>query len=283
MIYNEQTKIICDPLLAKGFHDLDFDEYKAADAANASGLKAIRRSPAHYQYFKANPKKTDAKDFGSLLHTLVLEPEWLERRAKRKKKVDGRTKEGKAYNEAFNAELEPGVLAVDEVEFDNLLRARDNLMKNSWTKRVMGKGKNEQSAFFLETVDDKKIFCKSRIDKICNGWTIEVKTAANASKHRFNNDIIKFGYDIQAYMQRRAFEESEKCSPEGHMWLCVESDEVFGVAIYTAEPRIIEHGCWKAQKALMTYAECYESGVWPCYEEKPVALDLPAWAVYEEE
>ena len=36
-------------------YDLDFDEYRAIDAINASGLKLLERSPAHFQQARLEP------------------------------------------------------------------------------------------------------------------------------------------------------------------------------------------------------------------------------------
>ena len=53
-------------------------EYHRDGRISASGLKQILRSPMHYKFNKENPRPpTRAMEFGTLMHTAILEPELL--------------------------------------------------------------------------------------------------------------------------------------------------------------------------------------------------------------
>lgn len=284
MIYSAETATALDPWLAKGFHDVPFETYCAMDAANSHGLMDIReKSPAYYQWHKTNRKVTKSMDFGTFAHMIILEPGVLETKMRLRKKVDGRTKAGQAYNAEFEASLQPGQLSVEEGTYETLKMLRDKLEKHPWISRILGKGKNETTGFWVH--NSTQAFCKARLDKVLEteGWVVDVKTCADASPRAFQKQMCNLDYDLQCAFYWDAFSYQLKRKPEGYLFLCVENTGMHDVAIYTPEQTVVEHGRFKYSKALMEYADCVKTGVWPGYPQKAMPLELPGWAVYQEQ
>lgn len=284
MIYSAETATQIDPWLAKGFHDLPFETYCEVNAANSHGLMDIRnRSPKFYQWKKTQPRTTASMAFGTLVHWIILEPDVLEKKLRLKKKVDARTILGKKYNEEFEASLLPGQVAVDVDEYEKIEELRDDLIAHPYTSKLIGKGLKEQVGFWVH--NETQVFCKSRLDLNfpTEGWIVDVKTTYDASPRAFQKQMVNLDYDLQAAFYMKAFEYIYKRKPEGYIYLCVENKEPHDIAIYTPEQTVIDHGNYKFQQGLMTYAECVKSGVWPGYAQKAVPLDLPGWAVYMEQ
>lgn len=284
MLYSAQTSTMIDPWLAKGFHDLDFETYCQLDAANSHSLMDLRnRSPKFMQWKRKQPRKSAAMAFGSLVHWLVLEPGLIEQRVKLKRRVDGRTKEGKAYLADFEASLTPKDIPVDEETYTTVCYVRDELLKHPYTSKIIGKGRKEQVGCFVH--NETQVFCKTRLDLHFPeaGWVIDVKTTNDASPYAFQKQIVNMDYDLQAAFYCKAFEYIYKKRPEGYIFLCVENTEPHDIAIYVPEQTVIDHGTYKYTQALMSYAECLKTGVWPGYSTKAVPLELPGWAVYQEQ
>lgn len=284
MIYGLETTTQIDPWLNRGYHDLPFETYCEIPAANSHGLMDIRnKSPKYYQWKKSKPRTTDSMAFGTLVHWIILEPKVLEERMCLKKTVDGRTKEGKAYNADFQASLLPHQVAVDEETYDKVRFVRDQLAAHPYTSKLIGKGLSEQVGCWVH--NETQVFCKTRLDKLFpkEGWIIDVKTTYDASPRAFQKQMVNLDYDLQAAFYMKGFEYIYKRRPEGYIYLCVENTEPHDIAIYTPEQTVIDHGNYKFQQGLMTYAECVKSGQWPGYEPRAVPMELPGWAVYMEQ
>jgi hypothetical protein len=62
------------------------------------------------------------------------------------------------------------------------------------------------------------------------------------------------------------------------MFIVLEKDPPFCVAVYELEDLAISLGRDEYQKHLQQYAECMSSGVWPAYGDGADLVSLPAWA-----
>ena len=72
------------------------NDYFDIEALSASGAKLMLKSPAHYRYWKDNPKDpTPAMTFGTIVHALVLEPHRDISKLYAVKTMNWTTKEGK--------------------------------------------------------------------------------------------------------------------------------------------------------------------------------------------
>lgn len=277
MIKNEITKALIEPMLAKGFHEMPFEDYLKVEAASSHGLMDIRRSPKYYKWRKNNQKKTDAMSLGSLVHSLVLEPHILENKMRVKQKVDGRTKEGKAYNEDFMASVAPGDIVIDTEMNSTLLKIRDSLFENDFSKKILNTPSIKETAGFW-VHDHTGAFCKIRPDiAILEGdIMVDIKTTQNAHPMSFMKDIYNLNYDIQAAFYIDGYREITGRTPK-FVWLCVENNEPHDVACYHATEKIYGFGKVRYEKTLAQYAHCYSTNSWPGYAQGIVPLDLPHW------
>lgn len=75
-------------------------------AVSSSGLKLLLRSPAHFVAGQgASEETTAALEFGTALHTALLEPEKYREQYVTKPDINRRTKEGKALAETIGRAL----------------------------------------------------------------------------------------------------------------------------------------------------------------------------------
>lgn len=80
-------------------------EYHASDPLSKSRLWEMRKSPEWFRFCETTPKQqTQAMVVGSLIHTVVLEPEKLDDEYIISPAFDARTKAGRADREKFYLE-----------------------------------------------------------------------------------------------------------------------------------------------------------------------------------
>lgn len=277
MILTPVTRPLLTPYLEKGFHELDFDTYLKTFGASSHGMMDMRRSPKFYKWRRDNQKKTDAMSFGTLVHLIILEPDVLEKRAKVKQKVDGRTKAGKEYNEAFEASVKPTDIVLDTEQKAKLEKMRENLFNHSFAREVIGRPSlKENAGFWIH--EDTQVFCKIRPDiAILEGdILVDVKSTVNAHPTVFQKQVYNLMYDMQAAFYLDGYRRITGRQGK-FIWLCPETEGALDVACYHATEKIYGFGKVRYEKMIRQFAECFKSDVWHGYANGIVPLDLPGW------
>lgn len=256
-------------------HGLDFDEYRALDAINASGLKLLERSPAHFQQARLEPHaQTAAQALGTLVHLLVLEPE-RETEVAVAPECDRRTKAGKDAWTEFQAEAADRLIVTAE-QWDTARRMRDAVRANPNALALLSDGAPEVT--LLHTLDGTPIKC--RLDWLCTGHEVivDLKTASDASEAEFSRSAGRYGYHLQAALYS---DSAEACGlgARAFVFLVVESVAPFGVALYLLDDDAMRAGQIRYQRALERYRECLAADHWPGYPTDIQPLSIPKWAL----
>jgi exodeoxyribonuclease VIII len=268
--------------------NLSFEDYAAADGINASGLKDILRSPAHYYENKYNPiekKETEALLFGKLLHYSILEHEMFKKRLCIEPKCDMRTKIGKETRERFEADLRPDAIVVPERMVDKLIRIGEKLAKHPLTKNVLAKGSREVSLFWNDPVTGE--LCKARPDFITikerMSVMVDLKSCTDARYEAFFRQCDKLNYDLQMahYFNGLCVAGFFKQS-DSAMFIAVEKAPPYESMAWPIGVSVIARGDRKREKAMQVYHECRLSGKYPGYPQKAVTLEYPDWMMEKE-
>lgn len=173
------------------------------DALSCSMLKPLLVSPAHFQasLVETSPPSA-AKDFGTLVHLLLLEPERVGIELAVYPGV------GSARDRAYKAFLEANRhrLAVDE---PTLAEARRLVQKVASTKfrgraliKFIEESKTECSVYFTEP--NTKLRLRVRFDAYHPDISFDLKTTRRGDTAGFAADAVDFHYDLQAYMYSMA-------------------------------------------------------------------------------
>lgn len=213
---------------------------------------------------------------GKAAHCLLLEPGKFQNQFAIKTKVDGRTKDGKAYNEEFAATVN-GRDVIDDVIFSELntmiamLRANPDFQaatKGDWLV---------EEEFFWETDGLPR---KAKMDLIVsqNGNPIifDYKTCINCDPAHFRNDIIKQKYYLQAAYYIEAFTIKYNAVPR-FVFIAQECDYPENVAMYELPPADIVVGKRANDKIAAEIKARLESGNWKPYAGGVQELNLPTW------
>lgn len=276
------TTLTAEGKIAPGLHrGVSFDEYGQWPAANHSMLEQFRRSAAHArQWMLTGGKETPALRNGWAVHVAALEPDRFASDFTVAPKVDRRTKDGKQAWADFEESPAGKLLRLSDEEMHLCLNIRETLYAHPTAAEILSsKGTNEASLYWHDP--ETGLDCKARFDRLCvyAGWScvVDLKTTKDASRRTFEYSIHRYGYHRQAAMY---LEGANVVAPRDRkfIWIAVETEPPYCVAVYEADPDCITLGRDDYRKHLRTYAECMATGRWPGYGDGMDYASVPPWA-----
>jgi len=247
------------------------DYHADTSVIGSSGLKLLRTSPRHFWADYIDPDRvrkdpTEAMEFGTLVHALVLEPETV--------KEVSQTLSNKVLK-----------------SFDVAEKVAQAVRAHPAASLIVRKiGAPEFTIYWEENVriPDGRVItvkCKARLDWAVTpqssfpaGLILDLKTTKDASLDEFPKSAYNLGYHIQAAWYARAMQMVYGVEGTPFLFLAAEKSSPFGVMTYKAKEDFMRAGWDNCQKLLQTYAQCLTDGVWPCYPETIQELNLPRWA-----
>jgi hypothetical protein len=258
-------------------HDLTNAEYHASSAISKSGLDLIRKAPALYKWRRDNPQEpTPAMRLGTLTHTAVLEPDYFALTTiVRPEGIDRRTSAGKAAWAEFELEADGKEILTAE-EMSKLAAIRDAVRAHpAAAKALAGSPTIEQSIFW----DVDGIACRCRPDAVTDkGVLVDLKTTRDASPDGFAKSIASYRYHVQAAYYSDGYEAAFGELPRGFVFIAVETEPPFLVAVYVASELMTIRGRADYLADLDTFRRCRDADEWPGYSTAPLTIDLPKWA-----
>lgn len=160
--------------------------------------------PEHYKPFTGN---SDALNFGSLVHTLALEPALMSQyvaldAATIGVKADGTPAANPMMTAAWKrhaTEIEAdGYTVIAKTDLDRATAMVDAIHDHPEAHALLfsDDGKSEESAFW---VDDQGIQHKARFDRRIPGAIVDLKTtSAQPGAHSLERAVITYGYEVAA-------------------------------------------------------------------------------------
>ena len=264
-----------------GLLHLPAKQYHADQSIGHSGILKLLKSPAHLRETLDHPQPpTPAMTFGTAVHTCVLEPDRFSEEFVVAEKFDRRTKEGKEAAARFE-EATQGKTLITPDELATLSRVRAAVLAHPGAAQLLQQGEAELSAFWTDSATG--MACRCRPDWFNGTAIVDLKSCVDASSRGFSRAIANFGYDVQA-----AFYVDGIRSVTGRelpfLFVAVEKEAPHAVAVYRADPEILDIGRKKYQAALQLLKWCQESGTWPAYQPagEVELISLPRWAANAE-
>lgn len=241
----------------------------------------MAQSPRHFYGLQLDPTRppggtTPSMRNGTLVHTLVLEPQQFDARyVVRPDGLDGRTKEGKAWaaDNLGREHLEPKDLAAAVAQAGALRELPD-------VAALLTDGVAESSAFWIDQATGE--LCKCRPD-----WTspvgdgvvlLDVKTTSDASPDGFGRQVWNMRYHLQAAWYSDGYTLATGRPVHGFVFAVVENTWPHCAAAYMLDDAAMEKARTENRRLLDLYAQCKASGQWPGYPSEIQPLTLPAWA-----
>ena len=269
--------ILIDPGLYDGMH---MDVYHASPGVSSSGLKAMLRSPAHYQAYANGASKADEAQqraflMGTAVHAALQGGDAeLFQVVTVAPKVDRRTNAGKKAWAQWESESQGrAVITADDLA---VIRAMaDSVRSDPWAAHVLRDGIAERSVFWLDGETGELCKCRPDYWRPDEGLIIDFKTCQDARPDAAAKTIAAFDYHLSAAMYL------DGGAAERFMWIFVEKSPPYAVACYLASDEMLSIGRARYRRALNLYHHCRQADTWPAfgtYRE----INLPKWAIYRE-
>lgn len=185
------------------YYDMPMDDYLSLPYMSSSGVTDMQISVGTFWANHVDPdreeKKTDATSFGTLFHTMILEPEKMAQYVIKPEGMNFSTKEGKQWKKEAVAE---GLLIVTNEDMEKCELMKNNLHKSGLMKHFED-GLSEVTLIWSE--GDVK--CKARIDRLTDCMSIDLKTFSNSNGKRIDravcDSIGNYRYFIKSWFQHR--------------------------------------------------------------------------------
>jgi len=258
-------------------------EYNQAEGIRRSDLWKMEDSPEKFKYFSEHPvEQTPAMAFGSACHKVILEPETFgEEYAIAPAGIDKRTKEGKAMWEEFmaNAAGKTIVSSDDAMTMSDMEVALERCPLA--LKLLRGKGESEVPFFWTDPETGEK--CKVKLDRLVKynrrWYVVDYKTTQCAETNRFNSDIFKIGYHMQAAMYTEGVQRAKKMKKRpGFLFVAQEKKAPYSVNVIEVSEEVMNAGYAKFHELLEKYHNCKIADLWPGYvADVPNDAFVPTW------
>lgn len=262
-----------------GFHDIEMSVYRNADGLANSELQMFNKNSSNYVWNKtapSDPTKAGAADFGTALHTSLLEPELFDDLV-----IISSTKGRTASAFVDLQKNNPDSIVLTDAEDDQIKLMTDSANCHPMFKRILdAKGPCEGSIF----VDDPRtgLRLKIRPDKIIDSCSPpifnDIKSTKDIDDWRnsaiWKNPLFDMGYGFTAayYMYVGSIHYGVEMKTYN---FCVVSKSAslgrYPVSVFTiSKEQCIEYGFWQGMlDALDHFKGCQEKNKWIAYEQFP--------------
>ena len=264
-------------------------EYNQAEGIRRSDLWKMEESPEKFRWCMDHPpEKSEALLFGSAAHKLILEgsdaffAEYAVAPA-----VDRRTKAGREEFEAFRA-ANAGKETVTKDQYDKIVEMSAQIRNCPLAYKLLkAKGTTEEAFFWTDPGTGEK--CKVKTDRIVTWkrrkYILDYKTCKCAATFRFNSEIWKYGYFMQAGMYSEGWKiANKKRKLPGFMFVAQEKDPPYSVNVIEVSEEVMNAGVAKFHSLLEKYHDCKALDVWNGYvQDVPNDSFVPGWMMNEME
>lgn len=263
------------------YKHLPADVYHAdRDALSCSLMKPLLISPAHFQAGLVTCQaSSDALEFGTLVHLLVLQPELASKElAVFPGIAERKTAAGRASFDQFE-QANAGKLVVDEPTFAEGRRVAQRILETRYKGRPL-------QMFIEESIPEATIYftepstglrMRIRMDAYHPDISFDLKTTRFAQARAFMRDAVDKDYDLQSYMYSlgRCLYEGAT-APKPFVFVAAENTAPYSVSTYEAGPTFMGNGANKFQSCAATFKACSDSGYWPDLSGDSV-LEIEPW------
>lgn len=258
-------------------------DYYTTKAISASGLKALKKSPAHYRAMMDEPPDTSPGQLlGSATHCAILEPELFDTRyTVMPDGLDRRSKEGK---EAYARIIASGKEALKPSDMDDIRAMQASVLAHPVYAHLLTLP-HEVEAERYWALEGTGLSAKMKPDLIVppcdeyqNGLIVDLKTCGDARKRDFARTAIRMDMHIQAafYVDNMTHWWKVDGQPE-FWWLAIEAKRPYLNCIHKASKEFIERGREEVDTLLQLYVDCVFRDEWEGYTREVVELEIPDW------
>lgn len=261
------------------FAEIPADVYHASEAVSHSMLKKLDASPSKLRWELDHQRPpTPALRVGSAVHTAILEPDLFETLYSVQKKVDRRTKDGKAYVEQWEAD-NPGKIAISEEEMDTIMRVHARTHDSEWFSQFFRPGVKEASFYAHDPKTRLRVRCRPDNYIVDRRIIVDLKTTDCAQDRVFTHDITKYSYATQAAFYMAVVEWATGEPVEAFVIAAVEKSADCDVNVFYMPKDVLRMAGRQCREWLNMFEYCVRTNTWPGYARKFIEYRPPQWFV----
>ena len=268
------------------YSDLSNEEYHAdKDYISRSAIMDYDKSPYTYWAKHINPDRpkkdaTPAMELGTAFHTLILESERFDKEYEMKPTPVLLKDVGRELYDKYKCVIEyleqSGKRLLSFDDWHNLMAMKAKLESNEQAMELIRDARIENSFFWQD--EHTGLLLKARPDVLQRNMIIDLKTCADASEKAIQNEVFRYGYDVQMSMIRDGVEAIEGNRIDNFILICIETKYPYNIGIYILDEEIIENARYKYKNLLLQLKESQEFNNWKDYGINTILL--PKWAIY---
>lgn len=263
-------------------YDMPSARYHSATAfVSSSDLKFLAKSsPYHYYVMKetgiGRVKQSDDMILGSLVHSLLLTPDYFNDEFVLLPTLDRRTKVGReAYQLACD---EAGDRIVTDTETYDMAREMvDSIKKNNHAMELLSECQKEVSYFWKCPFSGLSF--RARVDACTSRYLVELKSSRLGSPSAFERQAYNMFYDLSMSHYIEGMRAQGDDSPRKGYFIVVENVAPYVCQVYEADESFMELGHSRWIDAVTRLETCKATGKWHGYSNNEVmTLSAPKWA-----
>lgn len=274
---------ITDP----GVYDLDHADYNrdpvVGGSLSSTGARKLLppSCPALYRHWVDNPPAAKEEfEHGTAAHKLVL---GVGPKLVVPDDNNGRwdTNEIKAQVAEIRA---AGNIPLKRADYDRVHAMADALRAHPWASRLFAAGTGQPERTIVWRDQETGVMCRALLDWLPTqvpGTRLvfrDYKTSKTAAPDRFDRNIADYGYHVQAVFHLAGLRALDLAGDDAQALLAVqEKESPYLVTVFQLDRAAMLIGQRLMREALLTYAECVQSGRWPGYSDEVVLIGLPPW------
>ena len=277
---NAPERINLEPRVVRGLSNA---EYHAHPALSKSQLADFMVCPANYFGLHLAPdrparKETGGQRAGTLLHTLVLEPDTFAERYAIGPDVSRATKEWKTFAAALPAD----VTALKPDEYDEGLKQADSLRRHSDIADLLSSGEAETSIFWTDPITGLPCRCRPDwLHETPEGWIVLDLKTGQPDPWEFARQCARLTYHVQAAMYSEGVAMATGKPVLAFLFGVVSTAAPFLSSCVMLDDDSMEAGQKAFRDSLNRFAKRKERNEWPGYVGVQVAR-LPAYTLNQD-
>lgn len=261
-----------------GLYQMTMEKYRRLDGLANSELQIFKQNPSSYIWNKtapSDPDKVTSAEFGTALHSAILEPELFED-IMLVSDTKGRTAEAFKNMQRQNKAM----IVLTQSEYDQInIMAKSTTCDPAFNALLDADGTCESSIFVIDQATGLKL--KIRPDKIINQRVpifVDVKSSANLEEWRndrlFINPLFKYGYGFTAAYYLHAGSQHYGVEMTHYYFAVVSKSSLLGrypVSVFViTQDELKELGFWQNMlDTLEAFAERKKTGDFMSFEKFP--------------
>jgi len=275
------------------YYDIPFDEYLKIDAFSKSMVDPILKSPLHLKHkIEEGFKASNIMVFGSLVDTILTEPERLEKNffilPETYTDAKGNQKpwhpNSNTCKKILQEAAESGKACVKQPDIERAsaisLAVHKHKTASEWVK-----GKKQVTIIWTDP--ETQVKCKGRIDLYLEGERlIDMKVTDDPHPVAFSRTATYLKYHVQAamYLMGLYCAEVGKYAEDWNMpfsFIAAEANKPHDVMAYNMTQESLDAGKFVFQEAVRLYADCKETGTWNGRSQFAEDLSIQQWAIHK--